>query len=140
MSIFTFTQNVGYFEYSAPIPDYSWIGYHEYILTASMAGYKDVSTEVSVIIIDGCKNSVVNGDGGLVIPSIFSNPDGTMTQNWSFNGPTDSTSVTYGNGYDVCGPLTYTLTNQQGETPDLSFFSTNYVLNTDTMDTFDYSL
>jgi len=31
-----------------------------------------------------------------------------------YGSPTDVASLTYGNGYDKCGPLSYTLLNEDG--------------------------
>lgn len=31
-----------------------------------------------------------------------------------YGSPTDAASLTYGNGYDKCGPLSYTLFNEDG--------------------------
>ena len=31
------------------------------------------------------------------------------------DGPKDSTSITYGNGYDICGDLTYQWISKNGE-------------------------
>lgn len=34
---------------------------------------------------------------------------------WSIAGPTDSASALYGNGYDKCGKLNYSVVNQDYE-------------------------
>ena len=49
---------------------------------------------------------MVNGDSGLVIDDLFV-PVGSDVLDLVYAGPTDSTSVTYGNGYDKCGDLLF---------------------------------
>ena len=62
------------------------------------------------------------------------------TTRWNFNGPTDSTSIVYGNGYDTCGPYTYTIEDIYGDETDIP--ELRYEVNpvTNNMDTFELTL
>ena len=42
-------------------------------------------------------------------------PEGQSQIELVYNGPTNSASAKYGNGYDLCGKLTYTLLNANGQ-------------------------
>lgn len=53
-----------------------------------------------------CDRSIVNEDGALAIEALTV-PEGEELLELIYLGPTDSTSVTYGNGYDKCGKLRY---------------------------------
>ena len=102
------------------VQDFSWLGAHT-IYIKSTNGAKDlsvtargdqglfrsVSSQTLVInIINPCLTSVVNGDGNLILEDMVV-PNGQTLLDLTYNGPTDSASVTYGNGYDKCGNLTY---------------------------------
>ena len=65
-------------------------------------------------ILNPCVNSIVNADNGLILTDLEV-PIGQTLISLDFNGPTDSASVTYGNGYDKCGPLTYQITDSIGD-------------------------
>jgi len=45
-----------------------------------------------------------------------------------YPGPTDSVSVTYGNGYDRCGNLTYKWFDAGGDVFENSYFSSNFTI------------
>lgn len=100
------------------VSDFSWLGTHRVIIKATL-GTKDLSatargveglflsvlsTELEIQIINPCLTTVVNGDSGLEIDDLVV-PGGQDVLDLVYAGPTDSTSVTYGNGYDKCGDL-----------------------------------
>ena len=60
------------------------------------------SNEIEVTIRASCVNSLVNGDVGLK-EILLSVPSGLSHEVITLKGPTDSDSVAYGNGYDICG-------------------------------------
>ena len=63
-----------------------------------------------MIVIDNpCVNSIVNFDNGFSIPNPFEVELGLTKTVINEKGPKDSASDLKGNGYDVCGPLEYTL-------------------------------
>ena len=65
-----------------------------------------LSDTLEINIINPCLTSVVNGDGNLILEDMEV-PTGETLLDLAYAGPTDSASVTYGNGYDKCGNLTY---------------------------------
>lgn len=68
----------------------------------------------------------------LSVPPGFSNT--VITQ----NGPTDSVSVEYGNGYDICGELEYTLRGTNSYTDKYMTFSKT--VNEDAVDLLTFGL
>lgn len=48
---------------------------------------------------------------------------GALFSTVSFDGPTDSASLLYGNGYDLCGDLEYSLSGTNGYTDEYMKFS-----------------
>ena len=64
-------------------------------------------------ITDPCHDSIVNSDplNQFGIEKIFRVPQGSDERILSTDGPSDSVSLAYGNGYDICGPLSYQFTN-----------------------------
>ena len=58
----------------------------------------------------------------------------------SYTGPTDSTSLRYGNGNDKCGPIKYTLSDEQGQSFDLANFANSIVSVTDIADSLYFEL
>ena len=65
-------------------------------------------------------------------------PLGQFKEEVSYVGPTDSTSVTYGNGYDRCGNLEYSFLDENGlEVFDLAVFSQETTVNNNLADSFD---
>lgn len=71
------------------------------------------SKEVRLTILDPCRNSTVNEDLGLKITDMAV-PEGKNLIKEIYGGPTNSMSVTYGNGYDRCGPLKYSFLSLDG--------------------------
>ena len=67
-----------------------------------------VSDDINVIFENPCNASIINDDGGVVNIEL-SVPEESSSATLSFNGPTNSVSVTFGNGFDICGDLDYTL-------------------------------
>ena len=63
---------------------------------------------MDLTVVDPCLNSIVNGDLGIT-EYLVSVSEGLDEEDVLLSGPTDSISVQYGNGYDICGDLAYTL-------------------------------
>jgi hypothetical protein len=80
------------------------------------------SSQIDVTIIDPCLTSVVNGDNaiGHIQLSVAS---GLSYEDIALSGPTDSASVTYGNGYDICGDLEYNLSSTNTYTDEYVSFA-----------------
>ena len=66
----------------------------------------------------------MNGDGNLVIEDM-NVPGGQTLVDLIFEGPKDTASVIYGNGYDRCGDLTYLWLDSQGKEFTNMVFSAN---------------
>ena len=82
---------------------------------------------------DACVSSVVNGDGA-ISEILLSVTSGLSREIITINGPTDSISAQFGNGYDICGELRYTLNGQNNY---LTFAET---LNEDLVDSLAFGL
>jgi len=80
------------------------------------------SSQIDVTVLDPCLTSVVNGDGaiGHIQLSVTS---GLSYEVITLSGPTDSVSVTFGNGYDICGDLEYTLSSTNTYTDEYMTFA-----------------
>ena len=122
------------------VQDFSWLGSHQ-ILIKSTNGVLDTAADargvdglyrsvlsdpILIMIINPCLTSVVNGDEGIVIENLSVKINKSVL-NVNYTGPTDSASVTYGNGYDKCGNLTYSwlnLTSLPFENENFSYNST----------------
>lgn len=90
-------------------------------------------------IVDPCLNSVVNFDNILKVVDMRV-PLGLTVLTNSYTGPKDSVSATYGNGYDKCGALQYTILDEEGNEFISSFFGANTVQNANFADSFDLTL
>ena len=76
---------------------------------------------VELVIVNPCRNSTVNMDGALqVLDMKVPLDDEYVTE--EYDGPTDSISSIYGNGYDKCGPRSYSLLESDGQTFSLDLF------------------
>ena len=51
------------------------------------------------------------------------------------SGPSDTASLTYGNGFDICGPLSYSLVDSLDNVVNLSWLEFYYDIETDLSDT-----
>jgi len=58
----------------------------------------------------------------------------------NYAGPTDSASLSYGNGYDKCGSIEYTLFDEKGQPFSLANFGNSIVSVTDNADSLDFGL
>jgi len=72
------------------------------------------STPILVTIIDPCINSVVNSNNAFSFPSTFKVALGQTKNQLKIDGPSNSISLLYGNGFDRCGPLKYVLLDNSG--------------------------
>ena len=72
------------------------------------------SSPILVTIIDPCINSVVNSDNAFSLPSTFKVASGQTKNQLRIDGPSNSISLVYGNGFDRCGPLKYVLVDSSG--------------------------
>ena len=73
-----------------------------------------LSPTLQIEIINPCLRTVVNGDEGFEIEYIDV-PAGKNVLETILAGPRDTTSITYGNGYDRCGDLTYLWIDSNGD-------------------------
>ena len=76
---------------------------------------------VELVIVNPCRNSTVNMDGALQVLDmdvLFGNEYVAE----EYDGPKDSISTIYGNGYDKCGPRSYSLLDSDGQTFSLDLF------------------
>ena len=78
------------------------------------------SDPIKLTILDPCRNSTVNSLEPLITE--FAVPEGRGKETQLFDGPTDSMSVIYGNGYDRCGPFTYNFRDLEGVPFDFELF------------------
>ena len=146
----TFTDEADYMltstpSYQAIITDYSWLGTHPFRIKCTN-GVPDASPDargngglfltvysdpIDVLIIDPCLISVVNGDSAIEKLRLKV-PEDYETATLDFAGPTDSASVLYGNGYDICGDLEYTILGARKESWNYMAFTPT--VNTDLVD------
>ena len=73
-------------------------------------------------IVNPCIDSIVNDDDQLALQDLVV-PLGMDILEQTIDGPTDSISSLYGNGYDRCGPRSYSLIDTDGENYSLNVFS-----------------
>ena len=132
---------------------FDWIGVHEFELKATLGTFSSTnergndglynsvtSTETLTVTIENpCVTSVVNSDVGLVISDIEV-PLNEENIQVNYAGPTDSASLSYGNGYDKCGPIEYTLFDEQGQAFSLANFGNSILSVTDNADSLDFGL
>lgn len=96
--------------------------------------FNSVTSEaIEIEIINPCLTSVVNGDQDIVIEDMTVAPGQTLLELLS-DGPTDSASVTYGNGYDKCGNLTYIWLDRSSNNFETKWFSYNSTVEIDSVD------
>ena len=72
------------------------------------------SNLVEITIRNPCKQSIVNNNANLIIRDLPI-PEGQTSLAYTYEGPSDSVSEQYGNGYDICGSLTYVITDLDGK-------------------------
>ena len=115
-----------------------WLGTHYYRIKSTLGTYDPdpnsrgnnglygtvYSDPVPVTIINPCMNSTVNSDEGMLVEEIFV-PINKTEWDWTYEGPTNSMSLIYGNGYDKCGPLKYSFLDDAG-LPFSLFALSNY--------------
>ena len=132
---------------------FNWVGEHEFELKATLGTYSATSgrgndglynsvtsTEsLTVTIKNPCVTSVVNSDVGLVIPDIEVPQNEEIIQ-VNYAGPTDSASLSYGNGYDKCGPIKYTLLDELDQPFSLANFGNSIVSVIDNADSLNFEL
>ena len=84
----------------------------------------DVTAELTIEleVVDPCPGAIVNFDSGLVIHDLIV-AAGNYSAEAFYDGPTDSVSLMYGNGYDRCGGLEYNLIDHEGGELNLDQFS-----------------
>lgn len=144
------TQN----EISGSIGDFNWLGSHKLRIKSTNGKFdpdpsargdqglfnSEFSAEITLEIINPCLTSVVNGDSVLDVIDVAV-PVGSTQTNINYAGPTDSTSVTYGNGHDKCGNLEYVFLDETATDPfSLAVFSQSTTVNNDLADSFELSL
>lgn len=75
----------------------------------------DSTSTLILEITNPCATSIVNANGNFVIEQVMSVPFELTLLNLKYDGPSNSASVTYGNGFDKCGPLTYQWLDSEGK-------------------------
>ena len=132
---------------------FDWVGEHEFELKTTLGTYSTTSERgtnglynsetsretLTVTIKNPCVTSIVNYGNGLVIQDIEVPLNEEIIQ-VNYAGPTDSTSLQYGNGYDKCGPIKYTIFDITGQPLDLANFANSIVSVTDNSDSLDFEL
>lgn len=115
-------------EVAGVVEDFSWLGTHTIQIKATN-GREDLnaaargnqgffnsvlSPEIQVEISNPCLISVVNSDEEFAIEKIDVSAS-QVVEEVILSGPRDSTSIIYGNGYNMCGALTYQFINSRGD-------------------------
>ena len=110
---------------AATLIDRKWLGTHTLIVRGTN-GMEDSSADARgdsglfasvdsvpllITITDPCIDSTVNSLNKFEIDEVFRVPLGSFKKDLANEGPSDSVSLTYGNGYDICGPLNYDFTD-----------------------------
>lgn len=110
---------------AATLIDRKWLGTHTLIVRGTN-GMEDSSADARgdsglfasvdsvpllITITDPCIDSTVNSLNKFEIDEVFRVPLGSFKKDLANEGPSDSVSLTYGNGYDICGPLSYDFTD-----------------------------
>lgn len=135
------------------VEDFSWLGTHKVLIRATNGRenlavgargdkglYRTVDSEVLEIeIINPCLTSIVNFDQNLELEDLAV-PNGQKVVELISNGPTDSASVTYGNGYDKCGNLTYIWLDKENNFFENGWFSYNSTVVINDVDMFNMTL
>lgn len=103
--------------------DKAWIGSHS-IVVLGTNGIVDkspsargkgglfesvMSVTLQIEVRDPCLSTVINEDRAFRVPQSFQAPLGQTEYVQNLIGPTDSVSAGFGNGYDLCGPRSYTI-------------------------------
>lgn len=117
----TCTTGSGNCDYTGTTTDFNWIGTHPFKIKATLgtfnAGlgrgtngdglYETVySPDFNVIIANPCLNSAVNA---VVISSMSTDVFRVTPVSQTIAGPSNTISVSLGNGFDLCGSLKYEL-------------------------------
>jgi len=128
-------------EMKGAVQDFSWLGTHTMLIKSTNGVLNTAETArgdqglfrwvlsdpIEITIVNPCLRSVVNDDEGLVVDDLAV-PGGQTLIALNYTGPTDSISVTYGNGYDKCGNLTYEWFDKRGELFVNPYFSSNFTI------------
>ena len=108
--------------------DRKWLGTHIIVIKGTN-GVEDSSVDargnnglynsvesapLSLTIIDPCADSIVNSNAQFSIEEPFEVPLGNDKKDETQDGPSDSISHVYGNGFDICGPLSYKVYDASG--------------------------
>ena len=71
------------------------------------------TVDVTINLIDPCESTVINSDAGLAL-SFYDVTIGQDKAVYNFRIPTDSISLKYGTGYDICGEKTVSVRDAAG--------------------------
>lgn len=97
------------------------------------------SEEVPLVLVNPCLNSTVNADQGFEVPDMAVTL-GEKRESWTYDGPTNTISDVYGNGYNKCGPIKYTFLDDFGEEFSHPLFSNTTVRNVGFADSVTFTL
>ena len=114
----------------------SWVGTHRLRVKGTLGSYSALpdakgvnglyqtvySAPIELTVLDPCRNSTLRSIDPLVTELAVPEGKGLIKQ--LINGPTDSISETYGNGYDKCGPRSYRFKGLDGQPFVFGLFST----------------
>ena len=110
--------------FSVYTDDVSDAGVYVLSIVASVPLNPEISAEsiITLEVDDPCHRAIVNQDAGLVIGDLTTSDSLPFTEA-VYYGPTDSISTQYGNGFNKCGTMQYTLTDREGNALNLDMFS-----------------
>lgn len=124
--------------YTGSTTSKAWIGTHKLRLKCTNGNKKSAQTrnrgedqlfntvysdEIELVIKDPCAESRVNQ---VSINNMLIRFGATLLSQ-EVSGPTDTASLTYGNGYDICGPMKYSVLNNLDDVLNESWFDFEYL-------------
>ena len=97
--------------YEGTLDSFDWIGTHVIRIKGTLGRrymYNSIySNDLVVTIVNPCETSTVNDNGKLRLEDMLV-PRGSGFLEFAYDGPRNSASFDYGNGYNKCGDLEYT--------------------------------
>jgi len=114
-----FTQGAGTFD--ATHTDFEWLGVHTFKIKGTNGNlatannrklYKSSYTaDFTITILNPCETSIVQDEP---LQNFEIGVKSGIPETWYYDNNKDSASVTYGDGYDKCGPRVHYITNDLG--------------------------
>lgn len=97
---------------SADLTGRKWIGTHQIRVRSHLGTYVSTSAEFTVSVLDPCVDSRIEMVDEFPL-SLEAFSDEAVSE-VEIRGPANSVSKLYGNGYELCGPVMYSLLNESG--------------------------